>query len=271
MRLSEVLSRSPSQEYVQVEGFLLNKKGITGQQVPLSVGEVMLNYFCSYCGDIRTFTSKGSLCCIFASKQIVSIDCILTCGCGTGVQVWFLVECEDDICVQAPKIRILKRSEKLSRMVKIHEDRYGEYSALLDMAERAYREGLGAGSVVYLRKIYEKVTIKTADKMGIAYDKHKGGNPKNFRELLEKVDKNSSIIPREFSRDGYRLFRELSSIVHGEYDEELGLRKFEPLYRLVVGILENMKSSEELRNAMGSLGWEDTPVGDKNERNEKVI
>ena len=46
-------------------------------------------------------------------------------------------------------------------------------------------------------------------------------------------------------------------MVHGEYDEELGLSKFEPLNRLVIGILENVKNREELRSAIGVLGWAD--------------
>ena len=46
-------------------------------------------------------------------------------------------------------------------------------------------------------------------------------------------------------------------MVHGEYDEELGLRKFEPQNRLVVGVLENVKNKEELKEAIGALGWED--------------
>ena len=266
MRLSDILSKPPKHEYVQVDGFLLNKKGTVGQQVTLSVGEVMLNYFCARCEDVRTFTSKGKLCCVFVNKHIVSIDCVLACGCGTNVQAWFLVEGEDDICGQAPKIRILKRSEKLSSLVKINNERYGEFSSLLDMAERAYREDLGAGAIVYLRKAFEKITAQTADTMGIAYDKYEGGNPKNFRILLEKVDRQCSIIPMEFSKNGYKLFLVLCSVVHGEYDDELGLSKFEPLHRLVIGILENITNNRELRSAIKSLGWEETVGGGNNEQ-----
>lgn len=261
MRLSDILSKPPRRDYSQVDGFLINKQGKVGQQVQLSVGAVMLNYFCTLCDDARTFTSKGKLCCVFVNKHIVSIDCVMACGCGASVQVWFLVECEDDICGQSPKIRILKRSEKLSRHVKINNERFGEFSLLLDLAERAYREDLGAGAIVYLRKLFEKITAQTADTMGIAYEKHLGGTPKNFRVLLEKVDSQCAIIPKEFSKNSYKLFRELSSVVHGENDEEQGLSKFESLYRLVVGILENVRNSQELKSAINALGWEEN-VGD---------
>lgn len=261
MRLGDVLSKPPTQDFLQIEGFLLNKKGNIGQQVSLSVGDVMLNYYCTWCEDIRTFTSKGKLSCVFVNNQIISIDSVLACGCGATVQAWFLVECEDDICGQAPKVRILKRSEKLSNMVKINGERYGEFTTLLNMAEHAYRENLGAGAIVYLRKAFEKITVQTANAKGITFDKYEGGNPKNFRVLLEEVDRQCEIIPKEFSRNGYKLFRELSGVVHGEYDEELGLSKFEPLYRLVIGILENVRNSNELQNATQSLGWENAQGG----------
>jgi hypothetical protein len=129
------------------------------------------------------------------------------------------------------------------------------------MAERAYREELGAGAIVYLRKAFEKITTQTADAMGISYAKYEGGNPKNFRDLLEQVDEKCSIIPREFSKNGYQLFRELSSVVHGEYNEELSLQKFEPLHRLVIGILENVRNRKELQSAIKSLGWEESIGG----------
>ena len=99
------------------------------------------------------------------------------------------------------------------------------------------------------------VTVQTADSMGIEYPKYEGGNPKNFSALLEKVDAECSIIPIEFSKNGKRLFKELSNVVHGDFDEELGLKKFEPLHRLVIGILENVRNKEEFKDAKKALGW----------------
>ena len=58
MRLSDVLSKPPQNEYLQVDGFLQGKKGSIGQQVTLSVGNIALNYFCSRCDDLRTYYSK---------------------------------------------------------------------------------------------------------------------------------------------------------------------------------------------------------------------
>ena len=258
MRLSHVLSKSPKKIYTQVDGFLINKKCAIGQQVHLDVGSIALNYFCTKCDDLRTFYSKGKLACICVNKNLISIDCVLACNCGSNVQTWFLVECEDDITAVAPRVRIIRRSERLAGSVLRNGQRYGEFSNLLDKAEQAYWNDLGAGAIVYLRKIFEKITIQVANTVGIEYEKYEGGNPRNFSELLQKVDKQCSIIPREFSSNGYQLFRELSSVVHGEYDENLGLDKFEPLHRLVIGILENVSNKKELQNALDALGWNQT-------------
>ncbi len=255
MRLSDVLSKPPQKDYIQVDGFLQGKKGLIGQQVDLMVGNIALNYFCSECDDLRTYCSKGKLTAIFVDKDTISIDTVLECGaCKNCTQVWFLVHSEGDITSVAPKIRILKLSRHLSEKVAIYGTKYGEYSSLLDKAELAYNNNLGAGAIIYLRKIYEKITICTAQQMNIQYQQYEGGNPKNFRELLEEVDKQCSIIPFEFKKNGYKLFRELSGLIHGNCDENLGLSKYEALNRLVIGILENLSNRKELKDALTQLG-----------------
>ncbi len=186
MRLSDVLSKPPNKEYVQIDAFLLNKTGKTGQKVDISVGKIALNYFCTTCDDIRTFSSGEKLTCIFVSKNLISVDCVLICGCGASIPVWFLIESKNDITGQAPAIRILKKSVKLSDMVRINDNRYGDFTPLLDKAMQAYTDGLGAGAVVYLRKIFEKITVKTAKAVNIEYAQYEGGNPKNFSDLLKK-------------------------------------------------------------------------------------
>lgn len=256
MRLSTVLSKKPDFKFVQVEPFLVGKQGNCGQKVDLDIGTVALNYFCENCDDLRTFLSKGKLSCIFVNRYLISIDCVLECTCGSKVEVWFLIESENDITSYDPKVRILKHSEKLSPTVHPKANGYGEYDAMLNKAERAYREELGAGSIVYLRKIYESVTLKMADSYGIRTTDNNGYR-RPFKKILTEVDKKCNIIPSEFSENGYKLFGELSDIVHGEYDEDTGLKKFEPLNRLVIGILENIRNREELKKAMSALGWDD--------------
>ena len=189
------------------------------------------------------------------NKNIVSIDCVLTCRCGTSVPAWFLVESNNDITGLAPEVRIMKKNARLSEHV-TNSPRYGKYSTLLDKAELAYNEGLGAGAIVYLRKVFEKITIQSAKAMNIEYSKHLGGNPRNFRDLLIKVDGQCSIIPAEFSANRYKLFQELSNVVHGKYDENLGLDKFDSLYRLVIGILDNVNNHKEILEATAALGWD---------------
>lgn len=178
----------------------------------------------------------------------------MSCGCGTTVQVWFLVESKNDITSAAPEIRILKRTEKLSSAVRINTNRYGNFAVLLDKAELAYRDELGAGAIVYLRKIFEMVTLNTAKEKGINTHTEKGKR-RPFKELLDDVESNCHIVPEEFSNNGYKLFGELSDVIHGEFDEELGLKKFEPLYRLVIGILENVRNKREYKDAMKLLEW----------------
>lgn len=254
MRLAEVLSKSPTLEFKQVEGFLGEKVVAVGKQRKIQVGKIALNYFCKKCADARTFYSGNEIFCIGVNDQLVSIDCVLNCHCGASVQIWFLVDCYGDISGRAPEIRILKRSEKLSTDVLLDNKRYGEVSELLEKAERAQRDRLGAGAMVYLRKIFEQITIQTATASGIPCI-YNNGKKKPFRNLLEEVDKQCSIIPKEFSANGYRLFGELSSIVHGEYDEELALLKYESLHRLIIGVLDNVKNNHEMIAAIGSLGW----------------
>lgn len=262
MRLCNILSKPPTLEFKQVEGFLNEKRLATGKQRKLQIGEVGLNYYCKNCTDVRTFCASGEIYCIGVNDHIVSVDCVLNCRCGSSVQVWFLIDCDGDICGRAPEVRILKRSEKLSAEVLLETERYGDFSELLEKAQRAHHDGLGAGAMVYLRKIFEQITQQTATASGISCLNGKGKR-KTFKVLLEEVDAQCSIIPREFSANGYRLFGELSDIVHGEYNEELALQKYESLHRLVTGIIDHVKNNNELMTAIGSLGWNEGGCGDE--------
>jgi len=165
MRLSGILSRSPAPDFRQVDRFLFNNKGgniagQSGQRIDLKDVTVTYEYRCSICEDVITFVSKGVLSCVFISNNLISIDCVLSCDCGTSVPVWFLIESINDITGQNPEIRILDRKEKLTKNVSIIEK--NEYTEFLDKAERAHRDGLGAGSMVYLRMIFESITLQTA-------------------------------------------------------------------------------------------------------------
>lgn len=255
MRLSDVLSKPLTSRFEQVEGFLGNTQLKCGKQRKISVGIVALTYFCKNCDANLTFCSGDELFCIGINEQLVSIDCALKCPrCGELVPAWFLVESKDEACSSAPEVRVLKRTEKLTERVLLSRGQYGDFSELLEKAERAYRDELGAGSIVYLRKILERITVQTADAAGIGTKTPKG-HRKAFKDLLKEVDTQRSIIPKEFSANRYTLFEELSNVLHGDYDEQLGLKKYDALHRLVVGVLDNVKNNREMMKAIGTLGW----------------
>ena len=256
MRLSDVLSKPLHDIFMQVEGFLGNQRISIGKHKKITVGKVGLNYFCKECNEVRTYVSGDELSCLCVCDDIVSIDCVLHCPtCGkSNVQVWFLVHSEEQIFDRAPRVRVFKYRQNLSAGTLFRRDEHGGFTELLEKAEKAYKDGLGAGAMVYLRKIFEKVTAETADAVGINKTQ-RNGQRKTFKLLLKEVDEQCSIIPAEFSANGYQLFGELSNVVHGDTDEQVGLEKYKVLYRLVVGILENIKNSDELRTAVASLGW----------------
>ncbi|MDD4080489.1 MAG: hypothetical protein PHP02_03620 [Eubacteriales bacterium] len=232
-----------------------NKKLGVGMQKQIAEGVVALNYYCVNCKDMRTFCSSDKMYCISVNEHIISVDVVLKCsGCSSTVQVWYLVESQETLYSPAPEIRILKKSEKLPKNVQHAEDEINEYTELLDKAERAYRDSLGAGAVVYLRKVYELITARSAAAAHISTRTEKN-RKKAFKDLLKEVDEKLGIIPKEYSDNGYRLFGELSDIIHGDYDEELGLQKYSALRCLVVGILKNVKSNNELLDAIGAMGW----------------
>jgi hypothetical protein len=259
MRLSDVLSKPITTDFVQVESFLNNKRLKTGNSKKLTVGKVALNFYCGNCDDQRTFYSSEALFCIGVDQKTASIDCVLECPrCGASVQMWFLIECreEDEIHNPYPYIRITKRSEKFSEFVSINTDDYGDFKESLEKAKRAAREKFGAGSIVYLRKVFERIITQTAEAADPPIETKKpNGKLKPFDQILNPVKERCNIIPAEFAEDGYKLFGELSDVVHGDYDEEAALLKFDAFYRLVTGVLEKIKTNRELMDAIGTLGW----------------
>lgn len=257
MRLSEVLSREPSNEFTQIEGFLDNKKLKFGKQRKIKIGKVALNYRCLTCSDQRTFWSEDEMYCLGVDNNTVSIDLNLRCNCGTDIQMWFLLESENEISSYAPNIKILKKSERLGNKASKNLLAYGEQSINLVKADHAFREKLGAGSMVYLRIIYESVTKEVANNIGIPTTTDKGKKI-NFAKILEDVDKEQKIIPTEFSANKYNLFGTLSEIIHGNSNEELALSKYESSRRLIVGILDNIKGNEEINKAVMNFGFPDS-------------
>lgn len=238
-----------------------------GDFVEIDAGRIALNFYCKKCEDSRTFMSPDRLHALIINENLISIDAFLQCPvCKTEIQVWFLLEVKD-MFTEEPKVKILKRTEKLSKNVsELRENSFGIYTDLLEKAMRASREGFGAGAIIYLRKVFEQVTSEAAKASNISttYINSNGKEKrKNFKDLLTEVDTKCAIVPIEFSNNRYKLFGKLSDVVHGEYDEEIALKKFSAFYRLVTGIIENIKSKEEFQSAQQALGLSEG--GDKNE------
>ena len=238
-----------------------------GDFVEIDAGRIALNFYCKKCEDSRTFMSPDRLHALIINENLISIDAFLQCPvCKTEIQVWFLLEVKD-MFTEEPKVKILKRTEKLSKNVsELRENSFGIYTDLLEKAMRASREGFGAGAIIYLRKVFEQVTSEAAKASNISttYINSNGKEKrKNFKDLLTEVDTKCAIVTIEFSNNRYKLFGKLSDVVHGEYDEEIALEKFSAFYRLVTGIIENIKSKEEFQSAQQALGLSEG--GDKNE------
>lgn len=256
MRLSDVLSKPIDLEFKQVEGFLDNRKLKEGKSKKLLIGKVALTYFCAKCDSDLSFVSKEDIFGIGVNNKQISVDCVLTCPrCGNQLPVWFLVESANEMHNIYPEVRVLKRTEKFNPTVQNAKNIYGNFAELLGKAECAYRNELGAGAIIYLRKIYEKITKETAEAAGIVTVNTKGRR-KSFKELLEEVDKQKHIIPEEFSNNRYQLFSELSEVAHGDnVCEEDALLKYAPFRRLVIGIIEKVKNDTELAKIKNKLGW----------------
>lgn len=264
MRISDVLGMEHDSNDHQVEGFLGKSPMKPGTSRKIKAGKVGRNYYCPHCRSNRTFTSIEELTCLFENEHLVSIDTVLSCptcppNAPTNVEAWFLIGCRDTVLSASPTVYLLQCSERLTGGICYPRESRKEFADLLEKADRAYSNQLGAGAVIYLRKIFEKVTFQTATACGI-----KITNQKNkripFRNTLEKVNKQHPIIPEEFSRNGYRLFGDLSDVIHGDFDENVALTKYESFRRLVCGVLDNISNSKELSQAVTRLGWDDNKV-----------
>ncbi|TVL60682.1 hypothetical protein [Brachyspira hyodysenteriae] len=257
MRLSDVLSKDISAEFLPVDNFFGYRKSTMGKSKKIDIGTVALKFFCEKCKEYKTFYSKHKADCIYMDEKITNINCMLFDNCNTFVVVSFFIEIENSIINNLPKVRILKKNINTFNNVKLIDNIYGEYTDKLERANIAFNANLGAGSIIYLRKVFELITGEMAHKAGIDFyfiDKKGKKQKKTFRNLLEEVDKKCNIIPIEFSKDGYNLFCKLSDIIHGEYNENTAIEKFDAFYRLITGILDNIKNREELIEAAKKVG-----------------
>ncbi len=255
MRLSEVLNKAPDTSELQVEGFLGSRRIPWGQSKKVEIGKVIRNYFCRRCMDSRTFISGESLYCLVTGPSSVSLDVTLRCSaCESPMEAWFLVGCTDDLYSYTPTVRLERFTENRRDVAGGAASQIDDF---LERAQIAYDDHLGAGAIIYLRKVFELITSQVAEVAGISLLTARNKR-KTFKDLLREVDETKKIIPAEFASNGYKLFGELSEIIHGDADEAEALRKFLPCRQLVLGVVLNVRNNEGIAEAIAALGWEDS-------------
>ena len=242
-----------------------------GDFIDIQIGKITLPFYSTKCNDSVSFVSPKNLHCLIISEKMISIDCQLQCmdyddsnqackECNHCIQAWFLVGA-DDIFAATPNVYLIKQNFKLPANIKLPVETEDKFTEWLAKAEIAHKERLGAGSVIYLRSILEQITIKVGNDAGVdIYQPN--GRTKPFNQVLQAVDAQCSIIPTIYSDNGYKLFQKLSEIAHGNSDEETALKEYEPLRRLVVGVIENVRKNEEeikrnaeIKKALDAIGF----------------
>lgn len=268
MRLAELLNKAPDTTPRQVESFWgsatewdedpdEDREDLSwGYHEEISVGRVVRNHVCLNCRDFRSFVSGEKLSCLVVGERALSIDVPLRCsGCEATAEAWFIVGSNHDLLAPSPEMYLQRFSEnRRDAASKPSPHVADQVDDLLERAQIAYDDCLGAGSIVYLRKVFEISTVQAANAIGVGTENEKGKR-RRFGELLKEVDRKSGIVPDEFSSNGYQLFSELSSVIHGSADEGEALTKYNPCRRLVIGIVENIRNKYEMSQAVAALGW----------------
>lgn len=255
MRLSDVLSKPINSDFKQIET-IVNKNVLEkGEMIKTTIGKIGLNYYCKNCKDMRTFNSESQAILNIINNKLAIVNSLLFCSiCESWLNVSFLIEFQNEININSPNVKIKK----------IYEMPNGNYKSdafnfLFNKADLAYNLDLGSGSIIYLRKIFELIVREIASINGISL-LNKNDKRKTFKDLLNEVENKCKIIPIEFTENKYKLFSDLSNIIHGEFDEDLAIKKYPDFKRLIIGILDNIKNKKELSKSLTNLGWNEEGV-----------
>jgi hypothetical protein len=262
MQLSDLLSTAPERAESRVDRFLFGDRPLGwGRTTTIRAGQVALNFRCRTCAGTRTYLSSSRLSCLVVGERLISIDVTLKCSsCTSTVEVWFLVAAEDDFYSSAPLVRVERYTENLrDRADRVQSDS-GPFADLLTRSQIAFELGLGAGSMIYLRKIFELVTHQVAEIAEVQIHTPKGKR-RPFKDVLQEVNEKRNIIPLRFSGSGYKLFGELSDVIHGQSDEEVALAKYGPCRQLVLGVVDQVNKDNEYAMAIEELGWAVDDIG----------
>ena len=196
MLLSDLLSKAPELGSLQVDRFLFGERPLGwGRTTTINAGQVALNFRCRKCCDVRTFISGSKLSCLVVGEGQLSIDVTLKCFiCLATVEAWFLVASEGGFYTSAPAVRLERYIENLRGCADRLEANSGPFADLLSRAQSAFELGLGAGSMVYLRKILEMVTHEVAEIAGVSITTT-SGKRRPFKDVLQDVNEKRSIVP----------------------------------------------------------------------------
>lgn len=262
MLLSDLLSKAPERKESRVDRFLFGERPLGwGRTTTIKVGQVALNFRCRTCGGTRTFLSGARLSCLVVGEGLLSIDVTLKCSsCASTVEAWFLVAAEDDFYSSAPIVRVERYTENLRDRADPVQSDSGPFADLLTRAQMAFELGLGAGSMIYLRKIFELVTHEVAEIAEVPIHTARGKR-RPFKDVLQEVNQKRNIIPLRFSGSGYKLFGELSDVIHGHSDEDVALAKYGPCRQLVLGVVDQVNKDNEYAQAIEELGWAVDDIG----------
>lgn len=254
-----------------------------GDFIEIQVGKIILPFYSCLCDDVVSFMSPSKLHCLVTSSRMISIDCQLTCAdfnidnpkckwCIPAVQAWFLVE-SNDIFSDRPIVNVVRKNYVTPFHIKLPVETADRYSEWLAKAEIAHHNRLGAGAAIYLRSVFETIVNEIGEENGIEktfINKWNKEQYKSFEQYLVSVDSVCKIIPKQYSENGYDLFRKLSNIAHGNSDEDTALREYEALKCLVVCIIENVKrkrteikNNQEIQKALIEIGFAER--GESNE------
>lgn len=255
MKLNEFLSLDPSKKSYQIQGFLMGKRLNFGRYRKANVGAISLKFYCCRCDNNNRYQTFSDVRCMGIDDNTVSISSLFKCAqCKkTKIPAWFIVKSSDDIHSSIPNITLVRRSLFLMKGVLFDDEDGEQVKKHFNKAQSCYIENLGVGAVVYLRVILEEALHREAKKLKII-DKNEENTAIPFRNLYEKVSQKRTIIPEEFRKNGYQLFKEMSKIVHGQRSDEHALKNFNSYKRLVEGVLDTIKNSTEIKEAARQVG-----------------
>lgn len=140
---------------------------------------------------------------------------------------------------------LLNRIRKADKDAKDQAEKDGKEVEIADLDENLNEilqtnfknieaSAIGSPSEENFKGLFDDIDVNS-NKLGpdTFVDKNGKTQHKSTERYLKEVNEKRNIIPAEFSNDGYRLFRELSGVVHGNCSEKEALLKFNAFYRLV--------------------------------------